>query len=98
VDLSAPNSGPYSGILLYGDRDNGYLDNKLQGDGSSVFTGAAYFPTGKVTFTGSYSGVNGCMQVVASMIHYTGDGTFSTNCAGTGLHQIPTPGIISLAE
>jgi hypothetical protein len=51
-----------------------------------------------VTFTGSYSGVNGCMQVVASMIHYTGDGTFSTNCAGTGLHQIPTPGVISLAE
>jgi Flp pilus assembly protein TadG len=98
VNLSAPNSGTYSGILLYGDRDNGYMDNKLQGDAGSVFTGAAYFPTGKVTFTGSYSGVNGCMQVVASMIHYTGDGSFSTNCAGTGLHQIPTPGIISLAE
>jgi Flp pilus assembly protein TadG len=98
MNLSAPNSGPYSGVLMYGDRDNAFADHKLQGDATSVFTGAAYFPSGQVTFTGNYSGTNGCMQVVALKINYTGSATFGTNCAGTGLYQIPTPGVVSLAE
>jgi hypothetical protein len=38
------------------------------------------------------------MQVVASIIEYTGSASFGTNCSGTGLYQIPTPGLISLAE
>ena len=97
-DLSAPTSGTYSGILFFSDRDTAFQDNKINGNSTSIMTGALYFPSQKVIFTGSYSGVNGCMQVVSSAIQYTGNATFSTNCSGTGLYQIPTPGVVSLAE
>jgi Flp pilus assembly protein TadG len=98
INLTAPTSGTYSGILFYGDRTQGTAVNKLNGNASSNMTGAVYFPTQEVDFQGNFSGSNGCTQVVADTIYYTGSATFSTNCSDKGLKTIPVPGSVILAE
>ena len=98
MQISAPTTGTYHGIAFFGDRTQADEDNTFNGNASSFITGALYFPSQTVRFLGNYSGQNACMQVVASIIEYTGSAEFGTDCAGTGLYQIPTPGVISLAE
>jgi hypothetical protein len=98
LNISAQTSGTYSGIAFFGDRDTSYDSNTLNGNGSSVITGAVYMPSQHVDFSGNFSGYNNCMQLVSSTMRYTGNSTFGTNCAGTGLYQIPTPGIVALVE
>lgn len=98
VNLSAPTSGTYSGILLYGDRTQAYGVNKINGTASSSMTGAMYFPSQEVDILGNFSGANGCMQVVADSISYSGNSNFSTDCTAYGMSNIKTPGAVSLVE
>jgi hypothetical protein len=98
VNLTAPTSGPYSGLVFYGDRTQPTAVNKINGNSSSQITGAIYFPSQEVDFLGNFSGSNGCTQVVADKIYYTGSATFQTNCAGTGMASINVPGNVVLAE
>jgi hypothetical protein len=98
IQLSAPTSGPYSGILFYGDRTQGSASNTINGTASSLITGAIYFPSQEVDYLGNFSGSGGCTQVVADTIYYTGSSTFQTNCAGAGLAYIPVPGSVKLVE
>jgi Flp pilus assembly protein TadG len=98
LNISAPTSGPYSGLLFYGDRTQATAVNKINGNASSNLTGAIYFPSQEVDFLGNFSGSNGCTQVVADTIYYTGSATFSTNCSGKGMKTIPVPGSVTLVE
>ena len=98
ITFSAPTSGTYSGLLFYGDRSQPFASNTLNGNNTSVMTGAVYFPSQEVQFLGNFSGQNGCLQVVADRIYYTGNGSFSTDCTGTGLQDIPTPGAVAVVE
>lgn len=98
MDLSAPTSGPYAGLLFYGDRTQASATNTINGNASSLMTGAIYFPSQQVSFLGNFSGSSGCMQVVADTIYYTGSATFSTNCNGKGMQTIPVPGSVTLVE
>ena len=97
-NLTAPTTGTYQGVVMYGDRNNSWQTNTLNGNNTSMFTGALYFPTEEMRFLGNFSGANGCMQLVADDIYYTGNGTFSTNCTGVGVKTITTPGSVALAE
>jgi Flp pilus assembly protein TadG len=93
LDLTAMTSGPYSGILLYSDRDNPPAVNTLNGDGTSSLTGAIYMPTQEFRFLGNFSGKDGCLQLVADKIEFTGNATFATDCTDTRkVHS--DPGII----
>jgi hypothetical protein len=47
---------------------------------------------------GNFGGNNGCMQVVADTIDYSGSTTLSATCPGTGMSGIPVPGGITLVE
>ena len=98
INLTAPTSGTYSGILFYGDRTQPTAVNKINGDASSNMTGAFYFPSQEIDFQGNFSGANGCTQVVADTIYYTGSASFSTNCTGKGMKSIPIPGSVALVE
>ena len=98
MEISAMTTGTYHGIAFFGDRTQADADNTFNGNGTSYITGALYFPSQTVRFLGNYTGQNACMQVVANIIEYTGSSEFGTDCSGTGLYQIPTPGLISLAE
>lgn len=98
MNLSAPTTGPFAGLLFYGDRTQPTDKNTINGDASSTLTGAIYFPSQEVDFLGNFSGANGCMQVVSDTIYYTGSATFSTNCSGSGTKKIPVPGSVTLVE
>jgi hypothetical protein len=98
VNLTAPTSGDYSGLVFYGDRTQSNALNTINGDSSSIITGAIYFPSQEVRFLGNFAGANGCTQVVADTIYYTGSSTFRTNCANTGMATIEVPGRVKLAE
>jgi len=98
INLTAPTSGAYAGVLMYGDRDQGNADNVFNGTANSSFTGALYFPTQQVTYNGNFSGSNGCLRVVARAIDLQGDAAFGTNCEGTGLDAIEVPGSVRLVE
>jgi hypothetical protein len=76
-------------MLFYGDRTQASATQTFNGDSTSVLTGAIYFPSQTVQLNGNYSGANGCMQVVADTISFSGSSTLSANCAGTGLSAIP---------
>ena len=97
-NLTAPSTGSLQGIVMFGDRNNTWASNTLNGNNSSLFTGAVYIPTGEVRFLGNFAGNNGCMQLVADNIYYTGNGVFSTNCTDVPVKTINTPGTVSLAE
>lgn len=98
MNLSAPATGPYAGLLFYGDRSQSYASNTVNGNASSNLTGAVYFPSQDVRFLGNFSGSNGCMQVVADTIYYTGSSTFQVDCTGSGLGTIQVPGAVTLVE
>ena len=98
IQLSAPTSGTYKGVLFYGDRDNSSTSNKFNGTASSQLTGALYFPSQDVEFLGNFSGENGCMRIVASTIKVTGSTDMNADCSGYGLNDMPLPGRVSLVE
>jgi hypothetical protein len=98
IELSAPTSGTYKGILMYGDRDNSNTANKFNGTADSQMTGALYFPAQQVEFLGNFSGENGCMRIVARTIDFTGSADFNADCTAEGLNDMPLPGRVSLVE
>lgn len=98
ISLSAPTTGTYSGVLMYGDRDQGNAENIFNGTADSSFTGALYFPTQQVTHNGNFSGDNGCLRIVSRSIDLRGNSGFGTDCAGTGLDTIEVPGSVRLVE
>jgi hypothetical protein len=91
VNLSAPTSGTYQGMLMMGDRSCTSCSNTtetLNGTASSLMTGAIYFPKQGVDYLGNFAGVNGCTQVVADTIIWNGHTRLSINCTGSGLKNI----------
>jgi len=91
-NLSAPTSGTYSGILFFSDRTQSNANQQINGTSSSMLTGALYFPTQSLSINGDYTGANGCMQVVADTISYSGNSNLSGNCSAYGMDTVPVPG------
>lgn len=98
IQISAPTSGTYGGVLFYGDRNSNDVDHKFNGNATSEMTGSLYFPTQSVEFLGNFSGSNGCMRIVARMINFTGSSTLNSDCAALGINNMPLPGKVSLVE
>ena len=55
IQLSAPTSGPYAGILIFQD-PNDFQNARIGGDSNSFFEGALYFPEGQLTLFGGAGG------------------------------------------
>lgn len=98
ITLSAPTSGFYKGILFWNDKNDPYQSNKFNGTAASKLTGALYFPNQDVQFLGNFSGVNGCLRVVARTMKFTGSTTMNSNCTAAGLDSITLPGRVTLVE
>lgn len=93
VNLSAPTSGATSGLALFQDRSApAGAENVFNGGSTQSITGAIYFPSQTVTFTGGSSvGGSGCTQLIASQVDFQGNSTLAANCAGTGVASIMQP-------
>ncbi len=97
VQLKAPTTGVYAGILFFGNRSStSVTDNKLNGTADSLLTGVAYFPSQPVTWQGNFSGINGCAQVVAKTVQWTGNATIKQDCTSLGMQPVPMPGTVRL--
>jgi len=87
LNLTAPTSGTYAGILFYQDRRAALVNqaNDISGNSSSTLQGAIYFAGQKVKFTGN-SGLNtNCLQIVARQVEFTGSSTVTNSCpSGSG--------------
>lgn len=98
VSLSAPTSGTYSGVLMYGDRTSIGGQSTFNGTATSLLTGALYFPKQQVNYLGNFSGQNGCTQVVADMIQWSGNSTINQDCTSLGMRDIPATQSVALVE
>ncbi|BCG80174.1 pilus assembly protein TadG-related protein [Mesorhizobium sp. 113-3-3] len=98
VSLSAPTSGIYSGVLMYGDRTSTGGQSTFNGTADSLLTGALYFPKQQVNYLGNFSGKNGCTQVVADLIQWSGSSNISQDCTSLGMRDIPATQSVALVE
>ncbi len=94
LNLSAPTAGPYSGILMFGDRDEA-ITQKVNGNAASTFQGALYFPNSHVDYLGNSAATNGCTQLIAKTIQLSGNTGLKSSCASAGTREI---GIGQLAK
>ena len=96
INLEAPTTGKYSGILFFQDRlDSGYT-HVINGDSTSTFEGALYFPASNATLNGSAASVGGCLQLIADTIKFAGDNLFEHDCSTSGTKQIDVSGAVAL--
>ena len=97
VNLSAPTSGAYSGMLFFGDRSatDGVT---LNGTASSKLTGAIYFANQDIKYLGNFSGNGGCTQVVGKTLEWSGNTTINQDCTAYGMKTIAALQLIKLVE
>ena len=89
VNLTAPTSGPTSGLAIFQDRlapTSG--SNAIAGGASMNVTGALYFPHQTVSYSNGSSNSTACSQLIAYDLSFTGGSKFGNNCAGTGVTGI----------
>ena len=98
VQLSAPTSGPYSGILFFGDRSNVGGSNTFNGTADSLLTGALYFAKQQVRYLGNFSGIGGCSQIVAGTIEWSGNTSIKQDCTSLGMRDLPATRSVQLVE
>jgi len=85
LNLTAPGTGTYAGILIYQDRravngTNANQQSTLNGNSSSFFQGAFYFPNQQVTFNGTAGMSTDCMKLVARTVLYSGNMNIANTC------------------
>jgi len=99
LKLSAPTSGTYSGMLFFGSRANAANTAiTLNGNAASVMTGAVYFPNQVVSYIGNFQGANGCTQLVARVVQWSGNSNLAADCSAHGMSALPVGGVVKLAE
>ena len=89
VNLTAPTSGPLSGLAIFQDRNapqNTNGSNSFTGGTTQKITGAIYLPNQGVTFNGgTTTGGAACTQLVALTITFNGNAAFNNDCTGVGI-------------
>ena len=95
VNLYAQSTGPYAGILFFGDRNgNTSNNNNISGSSSSVLNGAIYYPTQQVSYTGGSASAS-CTQIIGDTITFSGSTTVNQNCSAYGVATITPNGVPS---
>lgn len=97
IDLSAPASGPYAGILFFGSRAAMSVSHQVLGNSESTLQGTLYMPASAIDFTGNSSTGGACTQIVADRITFTGNSTIQTSCT-SGMKDILVGQTVSIIE
>jgi hypothetical protein len=92
LDLSAPTSGTYKGMLFVGDRTGSHDTVQFNGTANSLMTGTIYFPNDNVQYNGNFSGSGGCTQVVGYTLTWSGSATVNVDCSTYGMGVIQVGG------
>ena len=99
LNITAPTSGAYKGIALFGSR-NSEVNFDLSGNNGAKVVGVIYSPNknSDITYTGSsvaYSSGQ-CTQVIGGTVTFWGNSNFSTNCSNSGTTAIMAGQSISI--
>ena len=89
VTLTAPNSGPTKGIVMYGDRNMPVGTSfNLTGGGTQNFNGAIDLPKAALNFSGGNGTSTSCTQIIADTINFSGTSNLQVNCGALGTSAI----------
>lgn len=88
LDLSAPTSGPFAGILFFGARDATSVNHVISGTSDSVIQGAVYTPASHIEYKGNSATTGGCTQVIGRTVTMTGNSTLGSSCENAGTQTI----------
>ncbi|MDA0261936.1 MAG: TadG family pilus assembly protein, partial [Proteobacteria bacterium] len=74
INLSAPSSGTYSGVLFFQDPTtaNAGIKFKVAGTVDTTFDGVAYFPDHEVEFSGTTSQSLRCFKIIGKTVTFNG--------------------------
>jgi hypothetical protein len=99
TNFTAPTTGPTAGLAFFQDprAPVGQISD-LSNGASTTVTGALYFPTQTLKFSGGTSTGSACMQLVAYKITVTNGATLRAGCSGTGVLPIGGGGTAGLVE
>jgi Flp pilus assembly protein TadG len=98
LDLDAPSTGTYAGVLMYVDRNEPYNTHSINGDSSSAINGAIYAAASHIQMNGGTDVGGGCTQVVGRTITFSGNSAVGINCTGSGVRDIRTSQLVRLVE
>jgi len=81
IAITAPETGPYAGVVFYQDR-RAPLGRTIHFNGGADFAvqGAFYFPRSYFYFNGGAGMTASCIQLVARQLHFSGNGTITNDC------------------
>jgi hypothetical protein len=80
VNMSAPTTGDYHGILFYQDRGASLTTSKINGNSTSNYSGAFYFPATNVEYTGTAGLAFDCVKLVVRRITFIGNSKINNVC------------------
>lgn len=98
IQVSAPTSGTYAGVLFYGDRSDTTAVHRFNGSADSWMTGTIYTPGAHLGFLGNFSGQNDCMQLIGATIEISGSVEFAIDCPASGIQWANVPGSVRIVE
>ncbi|MEX6509113.1 pilus assembly protein TadG-related protein [Jiella sp. M17.18] len=98
LNLSAPTTGPFAGILFFGGRDQTGIDHTLAGTSDSVLQGAVYTPASGITYRGNSATTDACTQIVAYTVELSGNSSLGSQCEAIGGRDIVSSAAITLVE
>ena len=86
IDISDPDGGAYEGITIYRDSRAAASNQccQINGNSSSKFSGAFYFPNDTLTFNGTSGMTLNCFQMVALRLSFSGNSTITNTCLPPG--------------
>ncbi|EHK78656.1 hypothetical protein SM0020_06912 [Sinorhizobium meliloti CCNWSX0020] len=96
IDLAAPTSGPFAGLLFFSSRQSAGVVHQITGNSESTLVGNLYAPTGQIDFTGNSTVSGGCTQIIADQVTFTGNSTMETCASPT--EEILVGRTVSLIE
>jgi len=81
LDVSAANTGTYSGLLMYQDpRATAGNFVSINGNSASTFVGGFYFPRADITFNGNTGMHTECIQLIARRLTFSGNSSITNVC------------------
>lgn len=104
-NITAPTTGTYQGIAIYQDRRASICTgncNNLNGNSSSIITGAIYTPRQEVYYNGTGTVSATCTMFVSYRVTFNGTSALSnkfqdlTQCSGAGLPGNATTKVVRL--
>jgi Flp pilus assembly protein TadG len=80
LNMVAPDSGPYSGVLMYQDRRAPDGSSHINGNASTTLRGSWYFPSRTLVFNGTAGMNTQCMQLIGRRLAFGGNSRITNTC------------------